>query len=215
MNSLLDLNKDKEKTRIVDDIVSRAMQKWPNVPDVFGWLRLDRRGDWLLRTAPDVFDPIRNPAMVSYIGRNYTHDVRGRWYFQNGPQRVFATLECTPFVYRLDDDPHGWRAHTGAEAGEPSELLIDDEDNLILVTPQGPGVVLDRDLPFLLDNARDDAGTALDAELVFARGARAPRHVNIPGGRVKLSQMPGPDIARRFGFVRNPEQGGGENARQA
>ena len=198
----------------MDDIVSRAMQKWPNVPDVFGWLRLDRRGDWLLRTAPDVFDPIRNPTMVSYIGRNYTHDERGRWYFQNGPQRVFATLECTPLVYRLDDDRSGWRAHTDIAADEPTELLVSD-DSLILVTALGPGIILDRDLGFLLDNARDDAGAALDAELVLARGAEAPRHVNIPGGRVALSQMSGQDIAKRFGFVRNPEQGGGQDEKQA
>ena len=29
----------------MDEIVIRAMQKWPNVPNVFGWLKLDRRGD--------------------------------------------------------------------------------------------------------------------------------------------------------------------------
>ncbi|MCZ7563234.1 MAG: DUF2946 family protein [Burkholderiales bacterium] len=26
------------------------MQKWPNVPNVFGWLRLDPRGNWWIRS---------------------------------------------------------------------------------------------------------------------------------------------------------------------
>ena len=34
----------------MDEIVARAMQKWPNVPDVYGWLRLDRRGTWWLKS---------------------------------------------------------------------------------------------------------------------------------------------------------------------
>ncbi|HXC41046.1 MAG TPA: DUF2946 family protein [Burkholderiales bacterium] len=189
----------------MDDIVRRAMQKWPNVPDVFGWLRLDRRGDWLLRVTPEVFDPIRNPAMAGYIARNYTHDERGRWYFQNGPQRVFVSLECTPFVYRLDDRRAGWRAHTGVEAGAPTELLVND-DSLVLVTPLGPGVVLDRDLEFLLDNMHDDAGNRLDAGFLD-RGAQAPRHVEVLGERVSLSRLPVPAVAERFGFVQDPQEG--------
>ena len=33
----------------MDDIVKQAMAKWPNVPDCFGWLGLDNRGQWCLR----------------------------------------------------------------------------------------------------------------------------------------------------------------------
>ena len=33
----------------MDEIVLRSMLKWPNVPSVYGWLRLDRRGQWLIR----------------------------------------------------------------------------------------------------------------------------------------------------------------------
>ena len=29
--------------RAMDDAVLRSMAKWPNVPDVYGWLSLDRR----------------------------------------------------------------------------------------------------------------------------------------------------------------------------
>ena len=33
----------------MDDIVKAALQKWPNVPDCYGWLALDARGDWYMR----------------------------------------------------------------------------------------------------------------------------------------------------------------------
>ncbi|MBP6280161.1 MAG: DUF2946 family protein, partial [Rhodocyclaceae bacterium] len=33
----------------MDDAVVRALAKWPDVPDVFGWLRLDKRGQWRLK----------------------------------------------------------------------------------------------------------------------------------------------------------------------
>lgn len=29
----------------MDDIVKQAMVKWPNVPDCYGWLGLDARGN--------------------------------------------------------------------------------------------------------------------------------------------------------------------------
>ncbi|HEX4329053.1 MAG TPA: DUF2946 family protein, partial [Burkholderiales bacterium] len=78
----------------MDDIVAQAMRKWPNVPDVYNWLRLDERGRWRVR-ARDYentgrFETIGNPAVVEFIGRNYQPDDQGRWYFQNGPQRVFV-----------------------------------------------------------------------------------------------------------------------------
>ena len=103
----------------MDQIVARAMQKWPNVPDVYGWLRLDRRGNWWLKSgqAPGgpVFERIGNPAVVEFIGRNYAHDASGRWFFQNGPQRVFVSLDYLPLVYRLEHA--ALVAHTGAAAG--------------------------------------------------------------------------------------------------
>ena len=33
----------------MDDIVKAAMAKWPNVPNCYGWLGLDARGNWYMR----------------------------------------------------------------------------------------------------------------------------------------------------------------------
>ena len=95
---------------MVDDQVKRAMQKWPQVPDVYGWLRLDRRGRWLLidpsQTDSDdagvaAGSAITSPPIVDFIGRNYECDARGAWYWQNGPQRAFASLELAPLILRV------------------------------------------------------------------------------------------------------------------
>ena len=92
----------------MDDIVLRGMAKWPNVPAVYGWLSLNRRGQWLIKG-----DPITNPAVTAFIGRNYERDPGGSWFFQNGPQRVFVTLEYTPFVYRVLPEGDGFQATGG------------------------------------------------------------------------------------------------------
>ncbi|HUI59871.1 MAG TPA: DUF2946 family protein, partial [Steroidobacteraceae bacterium] len=80
----------------MDQIVQQAMAKWPNVPSVYGWLTLDRRGRWAIKG-----ERLTNPAITAFIGRNYGSDPQGRWFFQNGPQRVFVSLAYTPLVYRL------------------------------------------------------------------------------------------------------------------
>ncbi len=50
----------------MDEIVMQAMAKWPNVPDVFGWLSLDQRGNWRLRG-----EAMTHRGATEFIGRNY------------------------------------------------------------------------------------------------------------------------------------------------
>ncbi len=57
----------------MDDSVTRAMAKRPNVPAVYGWLSLDRRGDWHVQE-----EPLRHRAVIAFINRNYACDGRGR-----------------------------------------------------------------------------------------------------------------------------------------
>jgi len=130
----------------MDETVSRSMLKWPDVPAVYGWLSLDRRGNWMVKTAGGRFERIANAAVREFIGRNYASDSEGRWYFQNGPQRVFVALDYTPWVYRLDDAGQGLLAHTGAVPRALEAVFLDDAGALLLKTEIGIGVLLDRDL---------------------------------------------------------------------
>jgi hypothetical protein len=131
--------------RAMDDAVLRSLAKWPNVPDVYGWLSLDRRGNWLLKG-----ERIGNQALRDFISRNYTSDSRGRWYFQNGPQRVFVALAYAPLVVHLEGEAlvdHCGRAFT------PGQAFLDEEGSVLMQGNPGLALLDDRDLALYADRA--------------------------------------------------------------
>ncbi len=158
----------------LDEQVRLAMARWPDVPAVHGWLRLDRRGRWLLvdRGRPD-FDEalhgegseITSPPIVDFIGRNYGPDEHGRWHWQNGPQRVFVDLLLAPLLYRVLGEAPAQTlvTHTGWPVGRIDRVAIDAEGNLWLVTEHGPGCIDDRDLGALDLALQEDPATDPDA----------------------------------------------------
>lgn len=131
--------------REMDDAVLRSMAKWPNVPDVYGWLSLDRRGNFLIRN-----EKIGNRALRDFICRNYQPDQRGCWYFQNGPQRVFVALAYTPLVVHLDAE--ALFDHCG-RSFSPEQAYIDDEGSVLVAGQPGVGLLDDRDLAGYADRA--------------------------------------------------------------
>jgi hypothetical protein len=187
----------------MDEIVEAAMRKWPNIPDVYGWLALDRRGRWLLRG-----ERITNKALNAFIDRNYACDARGCWYFQNGPQRVFAALHATPFIFSLQrSDGHiVATAHTGIAVTRIDAVFLESAGSLILATDLGPGLVQDRDLGIALENACDEAGTPAPEAAFADLQLGEARKIAIDFGRAKLplqtttlQELPG-----RFHFEPNP-----------
>jgi hypothetical protein len=122
----------------MDEIVVRSLAKWPNVPAVYGWLDLDRRGNWLIKG-----ERIGNVALREFIGRNYAADARGCWFFQNGPQRVYVRLAYTPFVVHYE----GERLvdHCGQEFPAAGAFL-DDEGSVLIHGRRGIALLDDRDL---------------------------------------------------------------------
>lgn len=122
----------------MDAAVTRAMAKWPNVPAVYGWLSLDRRGNWLIKG-----ERISNQALREFIARNYESDDKGRWYFQNGPQRVYVALAYTPLVAHYDGDAlfdHCGRAFVG------EKTYVDDEGSVLIEGGGRIALLDDRDL---------------------------------------------------------------------
>jgi DUF2946 family protein len=130
----------------VDEIVARSLAKWPDVPAVFGWLSLDRRGNWLIKG-----ERIGNTALREFIGRNYEADPHGRWYFQNGPQRVYVALAYTPLVVHYE----GERLidHCGG-AFSATQGFQDDEGSVLFAGRQTVALLDDRDLAKFADEDR-------------------------------------------------------------
>ena len=129
----------------MDALVAQAMVKWPNVPAVYGWLALDRRGNWLIKG-----ERIANQALRDFISRNYGSDSAGRWYFQNGPQRVYVTLDYTPLVVHYDGDE--LRDHCGRPFAA-RETYLDDEGSVLLAGEDTVALLDDRDLARFADSA--------------------------------------------------------------
>ena len=107
-------------------------------------------------------ESITNPQILDFIGRNYAHDDAGRWFFQNGPQRVYLRLDaalCCAWTTLA-----GLLAYTNQPVTAVNAWWLDDAGSLYAVTPAGPGIVLDRDLPGCWTNcARQDGAMPLDA----------------------------------------------------
>jgi Protein of unknown function (DUF2946) len=203
----------------MDEIVKRAMQKWPSVPNVFGWLRLDLRGNWLVksratRDGQPLFERITNAAVIDFIGRNYQPDERGRWFFQNGPQRVFVTLDLTPLVFRLGASGGGVETHTGATPRELRGAWLDDAGHLVIASDLGPGVVLDRDLHAIEARLVDAAGVplgepALEALLAGHCGG-SEAYLALEGARIAVAHIASAALPERFGFDPAPCPAPGE-----
>ena len=160
----------------MDDIVKAALKKWPNVPDVRGWLGLDARGEWWLRDeraqAAGAFPQVKgsrieHEGLRDFIGRNYEADAAGCWFFQNGPQRVYVELEAAPWVWRLQGDAASPRlaSHTGAQARFES-AWVDEDERLFLATDLGLGLVHTLDMDAAADAI--EAGTWTPARATHA-----------------------------------------------
>jgi len=183
----------------MDDIVRQAIAKWPNVPDCYGWLGLDARGNWYMRDdraqAAGPFGGVpgaeaaRNAAakgsllkhdkLIDFIQRNYESDAGGRWFFQNGPQRVYVELQATPWIWRVGSAPSfAITAHTG-QVARAQRCIVDEAGRVYLETDLGFGLVHTQDMTHAAD--------------AVEQGLWVPE------------EWPAGDLPARFGYVRSPQ----------
>ena len=187
----------------MDDIVRQAIAKWPNVPHCYGWLGLDARGNWYMRddrvqaagpfasplpggTLQSKGSMLKHEKLIDFIQRNYESDATGRWFFQNGPQKVYVELEATPWVWRISrglgqDSDHGFAvtSHDG-RAARVLHCVLDEQGRVYLEADIGFGLVHTQDV-------------ALAADAVEA-GVWTPQDV------------PASELPQRFGYVPSPQQ---------
>jgi len=187
----------------MDASVLAAIARWPNVPDVYGWLGLTARGQWRLQG-----EPIGNWAINEFIGRNYAADARGCWFFQNGPQRVFVALELAPWVLRVQPDG-SLRTHTGLVPQRLLGAALVDGSAFVLHTDLGAGNVDDRDAGAFLPAVVDEHGRPAEAHLLAARRPLfvAAARCRLGGSLVPLQAMTLSQAEAAFGFRRQPNPG--------
>ena len=170
--------------------------KWPNVPACFGWLSLDRRGNWRLQG-----ERVTHAGLIELMNRHYTHDESGRWLVQNGPQQVFVDLAVTPWIFRLVG--HSLFAHTGAPSGRVNALYLDSEGNLLIDAEIGIGLLDDRDLAAFFSACTDaDNQTATDEALALLLEGQSPP---VFWSGIPLTAITAVNLGKRFNFVQVPE----------
>jgi hypothetical protein len=193
----------------MDEWVHRALRRWPNVPALFGWLGLNRRGRWLIQG-----ETISHPRIVETINRNYAADEHGRWYFQNGPQRGYIQLESTPLILRVAEDGQSLVTHTELPVERIQGAYLDEQGALVAVTEHGAGEISGTDLAWTLDRlARDQQAIdddALAIALDMPTGSDTGITLSVGTTRVPVRRLDFAAIPAALNFVREPAPREGE-----
>jgi hypothetical protein len=191
----------------MDDAVVRALARWPSVPDVYGWLSLDRRGRWLLKG-----ETIGNEALREFINRNYFGLADGAFVFQNGPQRVYVALEAAPWVASLSGTGE-LELHTGARLETVTGAWVAETGDLYLSLSDGVAIVDDRDLEAISDTWVGADGSSLTEderelrlEPLLEGGPRGSTSLAMrwAGQLISINAIRSAEIADQFGFIAEP-----------
>lgn len=195
----------------MDEIVKQALAKWPSVPHCYGWLALDARGAFRMRDeatqqANLPGDIIRHTALLAFIYRNYTHDERGAWFFQNGPQRVYVDLETTPFVARTDP-VHQFVLHDGKLMTDMDEVCLTEQGQLVLHNSRQIAMLDDRDLAQCLTLLKRQGKVINDDQLLhWLASPTDDLSLSTLTGDIPVRWVKSDRLASSFGFIRRPEQ---------
>ncbi len=202
----------------MDQRVLLSLVAWPNVPHCFGWLALDRRGQWRMRdeyaranTLPGKV--IEHVLLKDYISRNYACDSSGRYFFQNGPQRVFITLDATPWIVHISPSNTSMQLLTQCDTAiEPYGALSDERGNIYIhgLIKQTINENTDNDrfiqkeslsIALLLDH---DLGLFTDLAKLHEEACSFRGSWNWNGQELAIEPIHSKDLSTRFRFIKNP-----------
>lgn len=202
----------------MDQSVLDALQRWPNVPAVYGWLSLSARGEWRLHPLGDAQQGgpgqgISNPQILGFMNRNYACEPDGKWFFQNGPQRVYLRLDAAPYVLHVDPQTHTLKTHNGLYIQQVQEWITNDSGQLYARTDLGAARVDDRDLIALSEILQTQQGLSL-LEMLEAETCEPAANgcwLSDPSGQFRCLSTPAPftnipqnALPNRLGFLMNP-----------
>ena len=202
----------------MDEQVLRSLAKWPNVPACYGWLALDRRGQWRMR---DEFaqqnnlsgSVITHPALIEFISRNYACDREGQYFFQNGPQRVFITLDATPWIARIIPNHQDIKLSTQCQSPiEASAALSDENGNIYIVGKVSQIIYENSNQTLFHTQERESVALLHDHDLdLFSELATLQEEACSFGGswrwhgkQLPLDPIHSSELSQRFGFIPKP-----------
>lgn len=188
----------------MEDWVQRALTRWPDVPALYDWLSLDRRGRWRVRGGT-----ISRRQIIDTINANYAGDDDGCWYFQNGPQRGYVALASAPLILWSGED-NALTTHTGKPVTHADAAWLDEDGTLYLSTEFGPAALDDREFDWLLahltaghDRHRADEHEIGDA-LAQAPDTETALGLRLGADTLVIKRLLAESAPARLGFCRSP-----------
>lgn len=204
----------------MDDLVEKALARWPNVPAIAGWLKLSMQGDWLLTGPVPEGLSISHPRILNFMARNYGCEPDGRFYFQNGPQKVYVSLAYTPWVYRIYPLEGGGlmlSTHTGLVEW-PVGLFQDEQGRVLLQGESGIGLLHSNDMDLLASGLSEKNDllehtatwvVPADPDKLLAARTRLRRLESTSTGQrrcaMKIYNIDSAEVAECFKFNSDPE----------
>ncbi len=204
----------------MDPSVLNALERWPDVPAVYGWLSLSARGDWRLHPLGDANQGgpgtgITNTQILGFIGRNYDREPDGAWYFQNGPQRVYVRLDAAPFVLHVMPSTGALITHNNLTVQRIDAWFADDAGQLYAQTELGAGRIDDRDLQILAEVLVTADGQSLIEVLDNLTPLTPHAAIRVFDLQARYAALQSPaslqvvacaDIPARMGFIARPHK---------
>jgi hypothetical protein len=184
----------------MDAAVIAAMAKWPNVPAVYGWLSLTARGEWRLKG-----ERVQHGGLAAFFGRNYGHDEQGRYFVQNGPQRIYVELQSAPYVVRRESEQ--WHRQPDGACLAADAAYLSAEGELFLQLDGELALLDDREWLDLANQLTDKAGQPLSEEAWDGLlHGRMQAFLALPAGRLALQPVVRAELLARFGVRLKPAE---------
>lgn len=203
----------------MDDLVEKALARWPNVPAIAGWLKLGTQGDWLLTGPVAEGLSISNQRILNFIARNYACEADGRYYFQNGPQKAYVSLAYTPWVLRihvLAGSEFMLTTHTGLVCW-PKAMFMDEQGRVLIQTELGIGLVNSSDTSVLAAGLSDAGDShvatwcvpSVDPDQLISAKTRLRKPIGLSARtealRFAISPIESNRVPELFHFQPNPD----------
>jgi len=156
---------------------------------------------------------IGHVALNEFISRNYAHDSLGRYFFQNGPQRVFITLDATPYITRIIPTESGLQLLTqcGTEI-KPQSALSDEKGNIYItgliqqsLSDQIDGAAFTKTESLSVALLHDhDLDLFSDQSKVIEDACSFRGSWQWQGNQLPIEPLHSAELASRFNFVKIP-----------
>ena len=131
-------------------------------------------------------------------------DASGRWFFQNGPQRVYVDLAATPYIARTDPAT-GFVLHDGQPLSVPEQVFLTDEGQLVFQENGHTAMLDDRDIAPCLPQLQWHGQAVEDAQLLaWLAAPDAEMRFLHAGKAMPVQAIRRVDLAVRLNFTARP-----------